>query len=89
MFTLRATSPCKPDGSIPREIDAFFKSVRQHPLWLHDFVAVDITNIKRGQTRGATTPSIDFTIVCSPQNASRTAAPPPPSSPDEGKKEHK
>ena len=40
-------SPCKQDGSIPREIDAFLKSLRNHPLWLRDFRRSNITDIKR------------------------------------------
>ena len=66
-------------------------------MWLHDFLSVDITDIKRTQARGATSPSINFTIICSPKSAIGLGPPPPPgssSSPGspgspEVKKEHK
>ena len=68
-LTLRVLSRSKQDGSIPREIDAFFKSLRNHPLWMRDFLSVEVTDIKRVQARGMAPPSTSFTIVCSPKNA--------------------
>ncbi len=48
LFTLRLLAPSKQDGSIPREIDAFLKSLRNHPLWVRDFLSIELTDIKRG-----------------------------------------
>jgi hypothetical protein len=88
-FILRISSPCNPDGSIPREIDAFFKSVRKHPLWLHDFQSVDITDIKRMPARSGRSPAIGFTIICTPRAGMRAVAPAPSGAGGaEGKKEH-
>ena len=77
LFTLRLLAPSKEDGSIPREIDAFLKSLRNHPLWVRDFLSVEITDIKRAQAKGTTTPMIGFTILCSPKNALASGGPAP------------
>jgi hypothetical protein len=89
LFTLRLLAPSQQDGSIPREIDAFFKSLRNHPLWLRDFLSVEVTDIKRVQARGMAPPSTSFTIVCSPKNAVGQRAAPPSGAGAEGKREHK
>ncbi len=89
-FTLRVVSPSKQDGSIPRELDAFLKSLRNHPLWMRDFTSIDVTDIKRAQVHGSKLPSVSFTIVCSPKNATGSSGPPPSGAGGaEDKKEHK
>jgi hypothetical protein len=90
LFTLRVLSPSKQDGSIPREIDAFLKALRNHPLWLRDFLSVEITDIKRAEVRGLKSPFVGFTIVCSPKNAmGPVGLPPGGAGGAEGKKGHK
>ena len=42
-------APISPDGSTPREIDAFLESLRNHPLLQRDFPLVELADIKRYQ----------------------------------------
>jgi hypothetical protein len=92
-FTLHVISPSKEDGSMSPELDSFFKSLRNHPLWLRDFLSVDVMDIKRAHARGSTVPSVGFTIVCSPKSSMGSAAPRPPAASGaaggEAKKKHK
>ncbi len=75
---LRATAPIMPDGSTPREIDAFLESLRNHPLLKRDFPIVELADIKRYQIFSAAQPMANFSVVCLPKPA---AAPGP--SPDD------
>ena len=83
-LVLRATAPIMPDGSTPREINAFLESLRNHPLLQRDFPIVELADIKRYQLHSAAQPMANFDILCLPK-AAKTAASPD----DEAGKGHK
>ncbi len=57
------------DGSMPREIDRFLNTLREHPMLKHDFPVVELAGLKQAQRTGDDNPVAFFTVVCVPKAA--------------------
>jgi hypothetical protein len=62
LFQVDGMAPLLPDGSIPREIDAFLSKVPGDPLWKRDFATVT-TDITLPLSKKES-PEVDFSIAC-------------------------
>ena len=60
-FDLLGTAPLAPDGSIPREIDAFLGAIPKAPLWKRDFSSV-ATDMKLPMSAGQDHPVVAFSV---------------------------
>ncbi len=73
-FILRATVPMAQNGLMPREIDGFMSTLRDHPLLKRDFHVVELADIKSTEG-GATVKALaSFTVLCLPRTEKAKAS---------------
>ncbi|NQU25627.1 MAG: hypothetical protein HQ567_30440 [Candidatus Nealsonbacteria bacterium] len=74
-LVLRGAVSVSPDGSIPKEIDRFLDTLREHPKLKEDFPIVELTDLKQPPCVGDENSVAFFTVVCTPKQG-KGAAPP-------------
>lgn len=72
-FVVRAAAALPPDGSMPRELDRFLDSLREHPLLKKDFPMVELGGLQHFRTASRSEPLAFFTVVCLPKPESTVA----------------
>lgn len=73
---LRATVPIAQDGSTPREVDAFLTALRNSALLKKNFASVELTDLKRIQSRGNDSPQAVLTVIALPKTKGGASATP-------------
>ncbi len=66
-FVLRLSSPMTKEGKMPKEIDDFMNSLREHPLLKRDFPTVELREVVRFQPFVNSPPTASFTVICMPK----------------------
>ena len=66
-FILRLSAPMSTDGKMPKEIDDFMNSLREHPLLKKDFPTVELREVVRFQPFANSAPTASFTVICMPK----------------------
>jgi hypothetical protein len=60
---------------MPKEIDDFMNSLREHPLLKKDFPTVELREVVRFQPFVNSPPTATFTVICLPAAAKATPKP--------------
>lgn len=74
-FVLRLSAPMTKEGKMPKEIDDFMNSLREHPLLKKDFPTVELREVVRFQPFVNSPPTATFTVICLPAAAKATPKP--------------
>lgn len=74
-FLIHIAAPVAKDGSMPKDIDHFLGSLREHPLLKKDFPIVELVDLKWHQPFQGAKPIAYCSVICLPKIA--PASPPP------------
>ncbi len=72
-LVLRGAVSIPRSGLMPREIDRFLDTLREHPMLKRDFPVVELADLKQSQHVGDVSPIAFFTVVCLPKTAKGAA----------------
>ncbi len=67
-LVLRARAPLMPDGSVPADVSDFFVSLKNDPLLKRDFASVQVTDLRRIQSKGSQEANTSFMVICLPES---------------------
>lgn len=73
-FVIKAAVSIPPDGLIPREIDRFLNTLREHPLLKQDFPVVELAEFKQVQPKLKAPPIAMLTVICLPNSPKKKAS---------------
>jgi hypothetical protein len=73
-LTLRLNAPIPRTGAMPREIDAFLRTLRDDPLLRRDFARIELADLRWSKVSAGAS-SASFSVVCQPMKAPTKAAP--------------
>lgn len=68
-FLLHIAAPIAKDGSMPKDIDDFLNSLREHPLLKKDFPLVELVDLKWYQPYQGAKPTAFCSVICLPKVA--------------------
>jgi Tfp pilus assembly protein PilN len=69
-LVLNLNAPIPKTGTMPREIDAFLRSLRVDPLLKREFPDIELANLRRSYGPGKSS-SVNFSVVCQPLKAAK------------------
>ena len=72
-LVLRGAVSVPQDGLVPREIDRFLNTLREHPVLKRDFPLVELADLKQTHEAGDETSFAFFTVMCLPKARKGTA----------------